>query len=127
MSAEQLTAHDEYGLALLRLAHKPKDALKHFDAAVRLTAKGLRESDAEWAYPRWHRAAAEFGLGRKAEAEADFAAAEAGMRRAEEAIGDAKMAAYYRDLAARLLRHHATLLEKENKHEEAELLLSTAR
>lgn len=52
---DQVTAHDDYGVALMESAHEPAKALKEFDAAIRFALQGLEPADAEWAELYWHR------------------------------------------------------------------------
>lgn len=117
---DHFTAEDEYGLALLNYAHDPKKAAEHFSLAIRVASEGLKPSDAEWAYAYWHRATAEQQLGNNINAEGDFNAAVDSMYSAEKTIGVDHIAGhYYRDLLAVIVKQYTSLLESENKNDEA--------
>jgi hypothetical protein len=55
---ERLTAHDEYGLALLD-AHQPTPAVIVFSEAIKLAAQVMKPSDPELTFLYLHRAASE--------------------------------------------------------------------
>jgi tetratricopeptide (TPR) repeat protein len=107
-SLDKFTAHDQYGLVLIKYAHEPKKAVEHFSEAIELASERLSSTDAEWAYAYWHRATAEQQLGNSAEAEKDFSVAENSLREAEKAIGNEKIAAYYHELVNRIAAQHAS-------------------
>jgi hypothetical protein len=98
---ERITALNEYGLALLEVAHKPDQALKQFDAAINLltTAGVLQPSDAEWGYALLYRATAETQLGNQAASQQDFAKAHQTFTAAE-AAATGPVADFYHRLAA---------------------------
>ena len=98
---ERFTALDEYGVALLNSAHKPDLAFQQFTQAIETAPKGLRPTDAEWAYVYWHRGVAASQTGNETQAKQDFAAANESMRLAVAAIGTTSNA-YYRQLEERL-------------------------
>ena len=55
----RIVAHDEYGVALLGVAHKPKQSLEAFDAAIALLpASTVKPDSLQWAVVFWHRATA---------------------------------------------------------------------
>jgi hypothetical protein len=116
---ESLSAHDEFGVALLQFEHDSRQALSEFSRAIELAAEGLNESDAEWAELHWHRAVAEHQLQQNTEAYSDLAAAERGLAFA------AKSSPVYQDLLTQLVRQHASMLEKEGKRDEVEALLKS--
>lgn len=106
-SLDRFTAHDQYGLVLMKYAHDAKKAFEQFSKAIALAPERLDSTDAEWAYAYWHRATAEQELGNSAEAEKDFSVAENSLREAEKSIGNEKIAAYYHELANRIVRQRA--------------------
>jgi hypothetical protein len=103
---DRFTAHDQYGLVLVKYAHDAKKAVEQFSKAIELAPERLDATDAEWAYVYWHRATAEQELGSSAEAEKDFSVAENSLREAEKAIGNEKIAAYYHELVNRVVTQH---------------------
>jgi len=104
---DRFTAHDQYGLVLMKYAHDAKKASEQFSKVIELAPERLDSTDAEWAYAYWHRATAEQELGKSAEAEKDFSVAENSLREAEKAIGNEKIAAYYHELVNRIAAQHA--------------------
>jgi hypothetical protein len=106
---DRLTAEDEFGIALLRAGDRSREALRHFDTAIKLAPGSLTASDAEWAYLYWHRAVAERESGMNAEAEKDFATAEESMTTAAQGIGNGAAAAHYRGLAANIVKQRESL------------------
>lgn len=104
---DRFTAHDQYGLALMKYAHDAKKASEEFSKAIELAPERFDPTDAEWAYAYWHRATAEQELGNSAEAERDFSVAENSLREAEKAIGNVKIAAYYHELVDRVAAQRA--------------------
>lgn len=105
---DRFTAHDQYGLVLMKYAHDAKKASEQFSKVIELAPERLDSTDAEWAYAYWHRATAEQELGKSAEAEKDFRVAENSLREAERAIGDEKIAAYYHGLLNRIAAQHTS-------------------
>lgn len=104
---DRFTAHDQYGLALIKHAHDAKEAVEHFSEAIELASGRLNSTDAEWAYVHWHRATAEQELGNSAEAEKNFSVADGSRREAEKAFGNEKIATYYHELINRVIAQHA--------------------
>jgi hypothetical protein len=121
---DRFTAHDQYGLVLMKYAHDSQKAGDQFSQAIGLAPQGFNSSDAEWAYVYWHRAVAEQQSGNNADAERDFGVAENSLREAEKAIGKEKMAAHYHDLLGIVVKQHVAMLEGENKHDEAKQVLA---
>ncbi len=117
---ESLSAHDEFGLALLTLGHDARQACAEFDRAISLAPEALSSSDGEWGQLHWHRGEAEYKLGRTADAFRDYAVAE-GLGAAAKALGE--KGAGYRDLVVQLVKRHASLLEAGGRHDEGEALL----
>jgi TonB family protein len=106
-SLDKFTAHDQYGLVLMKYAHDAKKAVEQFSKAIEVASERLSSTDAEWAYAYWHRATAEQQSGNSAEAEKDFSVAENSLREAEKNIGNEKIAAYYHELVNRVVTQRA--------------------
>ena len=126
-AVDRFSSHDEYGVALLNIAHQPKNAAEEFSSAIDLAPRGLKSTDAEWAYVYWHRAAALQQEGRLSDAERDFTVAENSIHDAEMAVGSGAIANYYRGLLQQILHQHATVLDAEAKHDEAQTVLDKFR
>jgi hypothetical protein len=93
---ERLTAHDEYGLALLD-AHRLKPALAEFSEAISLAVQVLKPSDPELAYIYLHQAAAEIQSGDPAASEQDRVRAKTSLDAVvENSVGTAQT--YYQHL-----------------------------
>jgi tetratricopeptide (TPR) repeat protein len=118
------TAHDQYGLVLMKHAHDPQKAGEQFSQAIELAPQGFKSSDAEWAYVYWHRAAAEQQRGNNADAEKDFGVAENSLREVEDAMGKENNAAYYHDFLSSVVKQHLAMLESENQHDQAKQVLA---
>ena len=118
---ESLTAHDELGLALLKLGQDASAAVTEFSRAIELAPQGLGPIDAEWAKIYWHRGRAERQAGQAGEAYRDFEIAEKSLVDAADATPVARN--IYKDQLRQLARQHASLLESEGHPEEAAALL----
>jgi tetratricopeptide (TPR) repeat protein len=105
---DRFTAHDQYGLVLMKYAHDAAKALDQFSKAIELAPDRLTSADGEWAYAYWHRATAERQLGNSTDAEKDFTVAENSLGDAEKSIGNEKIAAYYRELVNRIVEQRGT-------------------
>jgi hypothetical protein len=70
---DRFTAHDQYGLVLMKYAPEAKKAAEQFSQAIELAPERLKSSDAESGYVYWHRAAAEQLSGNNVEAEKTLA------------------------------------------------------
>lgn len=105
---DRFTAHDQYGLVLMKYAHDAAKALDQFSKAIELAPDRLTSADGEWAYAYWHRATAERQQGNSTDAEKDFTVAENSLRDAEKSIGNEKIAAYYRELVNRIVEQRGT-------------------
>lgn len=92
----------------MKYAHNAAKAVEQFSKAIELAPERLNSTDAEWAYAYWHRATAEQQIGNSTEAEKDFTVAEQSLREAEKLTGNDKIAAYYHELANRLVAQHGT-------------------
>jgi TonB family protein len=121
---DRFTALDQYGLVLMKYSHESKKAAELFSQAIALAPQRLKSSDPEWAYVYWHRAAAEQQSGNSADAEKDFSVAENSLQEIAKAMNNEKIAAYYHGLLVSVVKQHASLLDAENKHDEAKHLLA---
>jgi TonB family protein len=119
---ESLSAHDELGIALLKFAKEPQEAVKEFDQAIELATKGLTTAHGETGQLYWHRAEARRQLNQAAQAAADFALAAESFESAARTV-DGETALWYRASFAKVVRQHASLLESTGHKEEAESLL----
>jgi tetratricopeptide (TPR) repeat protein len=116
---ESFSAHDELGVALLRFGNNPVQAIKEFDQAMQLAPQGLNPSDGEWGQLYWHRATARLELKQFDEASQDFDVAEKSYSEAAASSGIAS----YRDTLSQIAKQHASLLNAQGKHDEAEAVL----
>jgi hypothetical protein len=123
----RIVAHDEYGVALLGVAHKPKQSLEAFDSAVALLpASTLKPDSLQWGVIFWHRATAYQQLQEWERTAADLRTAENTFTAAMAASGgDAALAEHFRQLRQRVRKQHADVLEHQGKHNEAQRLLAT--
>ena len=73
----RIVADDEYGVALLAVAHQPKQSLDPFDRAIELLpASTVKPDSLQWAAAFWHRATAYQQLNQWEHAGADLQTAE---------------------------------------------------
>jgi hypothetical protein len=123
----RIVAHDEYGVALLAVGHKPKQSLEAFDGAVALLpASTVKPDSLQWAVIFWHRATAYQQLEQWERAAADLKTAENTFTTAIAASGsDATLAEHFRQLRQRVRKQRADVLERQGKHSEAQRLLAT--
>jgi len=124
----RIVANDEYGVALLGVAHKPKQSLEAFDAAVALLpASTVKPDSLQWAVIFWHRATAYQQLQDWERTAADLKTAENAFTAAIAAAAgvDATLADHFRQLRQRVRKQHADVLEHQGKHSEAQRLLAT--
>ena len=123
----RIVAHDEYGVALLAVAHKPKQSLEAFDGAVALLPSSTVKPDSlQWAVIFWHRATAYQQLQEWEHAAGDLKTAETTLTAAITAAGgDLAFAEHFRQLRQRVRKQHADVLEHQGKHREAQRLLAT--
>jgi hypothetical protein len=123
----RIVANDEYGVALLGVAHQPRQSLEAFDAAVALLpASTVKPDSLQWAVIFWHRATAYQQLQDWARTAADLRTAETTFTAAIAAAGsDAALAEHFRELRQRVRKQHAGVLEHQGKHKEAQRLLAT--
>jgi hypothetical protein len=123
----RIVANDEYGVALLGVAHQPRQSLEAFDAAVALLPVSTVKPDSlQWAVIFWHRATAYQQLQDWARTAADLRTAETTFTAAIAAAGsDTALAEHFRELRQRVRKQHADVLEHQGKHKEAQRLLAT--
>jgi hypothetical protein len=123
----RIVANDEYGVALLGVAHQPRQSLEAFDSAVALLPVSTVKPDSlQWAVIFWHRATAYQQLQEWERTAADLRTAENTFTAAIAAAdGDAPRAEHFRDLRQRVRKQHADVLEHQGKHHEAQQLLAT--
>ena len=123
----RIVANDEYGVALLGVAHKPRQSLEAFDAAVALLpASTLKPDSLQWAVIFWHRATAYQQLQEWERTTADLKTAENTFTAAIAASGsDADLTEHFRQLRQRVREQHADVLEHQGKHGEAQRILTT--
>ena len=123
----RIVAHDEYGVALLGVAHKPKQSLEAFDAAIALLpASTVKPDSLQWAVVFWHRATAYQQMEDWQRAAGDLKTAEDTFTAAIAAAGgDPTLVDHFRQLRQRVRKQHADVLERQGKHGEAQRLLAT--
>jgi len=130
----RIVAHDGYGVALLAVAHKPKQSLEAFDGAIALLpASTVKPDSLQWAVVFWHRATAYQQMEDWPRAAGDLKTAEdtftAGIAAAggDPALvgGDPALVDHFRQLRQRVRKQHADVLERQGKHGEAQRLLAT--
>jgi tetratricopeptide (TPR) repeat protein len=123
----RIVGNDEYGVALLAVAHKPKQSLEAFDRAVALLpASTVKPVSLQWAVIFWHRATAYQQLQDWERAGADLKTAENTFTAAITAAeGDVALAENFRQLRQRVRKQYADVLEHQGKHKEAQRLLAT--
>ena len=123
----RIVANDGYGVALLGVAHKPKESLVAFNSAVAmLPASTVKPDSLQWAVIFWHRATAYQQLQDWERCTADLKTAENTFTAAIAAAGsDAARADHFRQLRQRVRKQHADVLEHQGKHGEAQRVLDT--
>jgi hypothetical protein len=123
----RIVTRDGYGVALLAVAHKPRQSLEAFDgAAALLPASTVRPDSLQWAVIFWHRATAYQQLQDWEHASADLKTAENTFTAGIAAAGDdSALAKNFRELRQRVRKQHADVLEHQGKHSEAQRLLAT--
>jgi hypothetical protein len=123
----RIVSGDEYGVALLAVAHEPKASLALFDRAIALLPESTVKPDSlQWAVPYWHRATAYQQLSQWERAAADLETAEGTFTHAiQSSAGDTAREDHFRQLRQRVRQQHADVLEHQGKHSEAQKLLAT--
>jgi hypothetical protein len=122
----RIVAGDEYGVALLAIAHEPKQSLEMFDREIALLpASTVKPDSLQWAVTYWHRATAYQQLGELEKAGGDLTTAEDTFTKAITAAGDNQAAQHFTELRQRVRAQHADLLDHQGKHGEAQGLRAT--
>jgi hypothetical protein len=123
----RLVADDEYGVALLAIAHQPKQALDAFDSGIALLpASTVKPDSLQWAVAFWHRATAYQQLGQWERAAGDLGTAEDTLSKGiAAAIGNAPLAQHLTQLRQRVRAQRADALDRLGKHSEAQALRAT--
>ena len=123
----RMVAEDDYGVALLAVAHQPKQALAVFDREMAiLPASTVKPDSLQWAVAFWHRATAYQQLDQWANAASDLTTAEDTFTRAIAATaGDEAMARHFTELRKRVRTQHANVLNRMGKHSDAQRILAT--
>jgi tetratricopeptide (TPR) repeat protein len=123
----RIVADDEYGVALLAIAHEPKQSLDMFDREIALLPESTVKPDSlQWAVTYWHRATAYQQLGELEKAGGDLATAENTFTKAIAAAGgNQAMVQHFTELRQRVRAQHADLLDHQGKHSEAQSLRAT--
>jgi tetratricopeptide (TPR) repeat protein len=123
----RIVADDEYGIALLAIAHQPKEALDVFDIGIALLpASTVKPDSLQWAVAFWHRATAYQQLGQWEQAAGDLGTAEDTFTKAiAAAVGNAPKAQHLIQLRQGVRAQHADVLEHLGKHSEAQSLRAT--
>jgi hypothetical protein len=123
----RIVANDEYGVALLALAHQPQLALQAFDRAIALLPSSTVKPDSlQWAVTFWHRATAYQQLLQWNHAAGDLATAEGTFTRGIAAAGgNATLTEHFSELRKRVRTQRADMLIRMGKRSEAQKLLAT--
>jgi hypothetical protein len=123
----RIVADDDYGVALLAVAHQPKQALAVFDREMALLpASAVKPDSLQWAVAFWHRATAYQQLNQWEHAAGDLSTAEDSLTKAiAAAAGDEAMARHFTELRRRVRAQHADVLNRMGKHSEAQRILAT--
>jgi hypothetical protein len=113
----RIVAYDEYGIALLAIAHQPKQALDALNREVAmLPASTVKPDSLQWAAAFWHRATAYQQLKQWDYAAADLKTAEDTLTRAIAATGDAVRAQHFTQLRQQIRNQEADVAKRQSKH-----------
>jgi hypothetical protein len=123
----RIVADDEYGVALLAIAHQPKQALEVFDRGIALLpASTVKPDSLQWAVAFWHRATAYQQLGQWEQAAGDLRTAEDTLSKGiAGAAGNAPLAQHLTQLRQRVRTQRADVLERLGQHSEAQGVRAT--
>jgi hypothetical protein len=123
----RIVADDEYGVALLAVAHAPKQSLEAFNRGIALLpASTVKPDSLQYAVAFWHRATAYQQLSQWEQAGGDLKTAEDTFTKAiAAASGDSTRTEHFKQLRQRVRKQHADVLERQGKHSEAQRLLAT--
>jgi hypothetical protein len=110
----RIVADDEYGIALLAVAHQPKQALPFLDREIALLpASTVKPDSLQWAVAFWHRATAYQQLEQWEHAAADLGTAEDTLTKGiAAAAGDEATAGHFSELRQRVRAQRATVLNR---------------
>ena len=123
----RIVADDEYGVALLAVAHQPKQSLEAFDRGIALLpASTVKPDSLQYAVAFWHRATAYQQLSQWELAGRDLKTAEDTFNKAiAAASGNSDLTEHFKQLRQRVRKQYADVLERQGKHSEAQRLLAT--
>jgi hypothetical protein len=123
----RIVADDEYGVALLAIAHQPKEALNAFDRGIALLPESTVKPDSlQWGVAFWHRATAYQQLDQWEQAAGDLGTAEDTFTKGiAGAVGNAGLAEHLKELRQRVRAQRADILDHLGKHSEAQSLRAT--
>jgi hypothetical protein len=123
----RIVADDEYGVALLAIAHQPKQSLDAFDNGIALLpASTVKPDSLQWAVAFWHRATAYQQLGQWEQAAGDLGTAEDTLSKAiAAAVGNAPLMQHFTELRGRVRAQRADVLDRLGKHSEAQSIRAT--
>jgi hypothetical protein len=123
----RIVADDEYGVALLAIAHQPKQALDAFDSGIALLpASTVKPDSLQWAVAFWHRATAYQQLGQWDQANGDLRTAEDTLTKGISAAGgNAGLAQHLTQLRQRVRAQRADVLDHLGMQSEAQSLRAT--
>jgi hypothetical protein len=114
----RIVAADEYGVALLAIAHEPKRSLEALNHEIALLpASTVKPDSLQWAVAFWHRATAYQQLEQWNNAAGDLKTAEDTLTRAIAATGgDGLRTQHFTQLREQVRRQQADVLKHQSKH-----------
>jgi tetratricopeptide (TPR) repeat protein len=113
----RIVAYDEYGIALLAIAHQPKQALDALNREIALLpASTVKPDSLQWAAAFWHRATAYQQLKQWEQAAGDLKTAEDTLTRAIAATGDAVRAQHFTQLRQQIRNQEADVAKHQSRH-----------
>jgi hypothetical protein len=123
----RIIANDNYGVALLAVAHKPSQAIDAFNRAILLLPGSTVKTDSlQWAVAFWHRATAYQQQLDWNHAASDLLTAENTFSKAiSSASGDTVLTQHFTELRHRVRAQRAEMLIHLGKRSEAQKLLAT--
>ena len=123
----RIIADDEYGVALLAVAHQPKEAVDIFNRGIALLPESTVKPDSlQWAVAFWHRATAYQQMEDWEQAAGDLATAEDSFTKGiAGAVGNAGLAQHLTQLRQRVRAQRADVLDHLGKHSDAQGLRAT--
>jgi hypothetical protein len=113
----RIVAGDEYGVALLAIAHQPKRSLEAFDREIGLLPDSTVKTDSlQWAVAFWHRATAYQQLHQWGDAAGDLKTAEDTLTKAIAGAGDVSRAEHFTQLRQQVRQQQADVSRHQDKH-----------